>query len=73
MYTGDVEKESEIMKGIKALLQAVAVAAYTRGWWAVAVFGLDYYSVGVVLAALIMATVGGITGCCCWLGDHWND
>jgi len=66
-------KESEVMKGIKALLQAVAVAAYTSGWWAVGVFGLDYPPVCVVLAVLIVATTAGVALLACWLVNNWDD
>ena len=61
------------MKGIKALLQAVAVAAYTSGWWAVGVFGPDYLSVCFVLAALILATTAGVALLGYWLADNWDD
>jgi len=61
------------MKGIEALLQGIAVAAYTSGWWAVGVFGMDSIVVNIVLAVLIFTTIMGIVMGICWLSDHWND
>ena len=59
------------MKGIKVLLQGIAVAAYTSGWWAVGVF--DNACVEIIAAVLAVATILFIFLGACWLSAHWND
>ena len=61
------------MKGIKALLQGIAVAAYTSGWWAVGVFGPEYDSVYLCLIPLVAATIVCTALGICWFVWHRND